>query len=92
MSEKLGIHGLYVAHLTAEERAWFDAECEAGRAHWQRTWNGAYKANLNGPAYCLATDEDTPCKCGATRERGVCRAVHRGPPPDPGFEIVMVPR
>lgn len=87
----MGIHGLYVEQLTPEELAWFDAECKAGRAHRRWNWAGLAKVDLNGPEYCLAVDEDTPCACGATKERGRCCARKMGPPPTPTVEVVMVP-
>lgn len=45
----MGIHGLYVAHLTPEELDWFDAECKAGRAHRRYNWAGLSKVDLSPP-------------------------------------------
>ncbi len=45
------------------------------------------------PLYCpdLKDDEECPA-CGATAERGVCRAINSGPPPRPLVELVLVHR
>ena len=45
------------------------------------------------PLYCpdLKEDEDCPA-CGATVERGVCRAINSGPEPRPLVEIILVHR
>ena len=47
------------------------------------------------PRYCLAVDEDTPCKCGATKEgndpvNGVCQAQSLRPSPYPLIQMVLV--
>lgn len=78
------------SELSPEEQKRFDELLPLGLAHYEV---GFFRRHARfGPEYCLATDEQTTCACGATPERGICRARKSGPAPRPYLEVVLVPR
>jgi hypothetical protein len=79
-----------LSELSPADQKRFHELLAQGLAHYEV---GFFRRHARfGPEYCLAVDECTPCACGATPERGICRARKNGPAPQPLVEVVMVPR
>ncbi len=46
---------------------------------------------MERPLYCPDLKDDETCPaCGASPERGVCRAINSGPPPKPLVEVILI--